>query len=379
MKLAYIVNARIPTEKAHGVQIMNTCVALARAGIEVELIVPRRANPIKDDPFVFYGVERNFLISYAPAIDLMRLPILKPLSFALLTATFAVSSACMVLFSVSRKGAVIYGRDESVLSFISLFSKKVFWETHSGSFNFFARVLAKRAKGIVCISEALVRSYREKGVDGDRVCLAHDAVDVAAYDRISDSPSALRADLGLPKEPIVVTYSGSLSLYSWKGVDVLLDAVRHIERQDVVFLIVGGSAAEVSDMRARHTDPRIMFIGQVKPGRVPLYLKASDILVIPNKPGNVVSERYTSPMKLFEYMASAKTIVASDLPSLREILTDETAFFAAAGDAKSLAQAIEKAIGDSAGSSARALAAHFKASAYTWDARAAAILNFIRA
>ena len=54
MKLYYIANARIPTEKAHGVQIMKMCEAFVDAGHEVKLIVPKRKNPIQEDPFAYY-------------------------------------------------------------------------------------------------------------------------------------------------------------------------------------------------------------------------------------------------------------------------------------------------------------------------------------
>ena len=75
MKLIYIDNARIPTEKAHGVHIMKMCEALANIKIEeqsltVELIVPKRINKIKENPFNYYDVEKNFKIKKIPCIDL---------------------------------------------------------------------------------------------------------------------------------------------------------------------------------------------------------------------------------------------------------------------------------------------------------------------
>ena len=74
MKLIYIDNARIPTEKAHGVHIMKMCEALANIKIEeqsltVELIVPKRINKIKENPFNYYDVEKNFLLSYLSALE----------------------------------------------------------------------------------------------------------------------------------------------------------------------------------------------------------------------------------------------------------------------------------------------------------------------
>ncbi|KKR77731.1 MAG: group 1 glycosyl transferase [Parcubacteria group bacterium GW2011_GWE2_40_8] len=72
MKILYIANARLPTEKAHGIQIMKTCEAFADLGHSVSLIVPRRFNFIKDDPFEYYRVKRNFKIIKLPTIDLVK-------------------------------------------------------------------------------------------------------------------------------------------------------------------------------------------------------------------------------------------------------------------------------------------------------------------
>ncbi len=53
-KLIYIANARIPTEKAHGLQTMTMCEAFALKGFNLQLILPRRFNSIKEDPFKYY-------------------------------------------------------------------------------------------------------------------------------------------------------------------------------------------------------------------------------------------------------------------------------------------------------------------------------------
>ena len=72
MKILYIANIRLPTEKAHGIQIMNMCEALANLGHKVELVTPWRFNFIKSNPFDYYGVEKNFKITKLPSLDLVR-------------------------------------------------------------------------------------------------------------------------------------------------------------------------------------------------------------------------------------------------------------------------------------------------------------------
>ena len=132
----------------------------------------------------------------------------------------------------------------------------------------------------------------------------------------------------------VVGYAGHL--YPWKGLDVLLAAIERLP--GVRALIVGGLAGEpdlerVRALADRVAPGRVTFAGQVDPPRVAGLLRQADVLVLPNTPGRV-SAAYTSPLKLFEYMASGRPIVASDLPALREVLRpDENAVLVEAGSA----------------------------------------------
>src|SRR3989344_2146866 len=69
MKLIYLANIRLPTEKAHGAQIMKTCEALVELGHDVELVVPDRASIISEDPFVYYGLTTRFPVRRLPVYD----------------------------------------------------------------------------------------------------------------------------------------------------------------------------------------------------------------------------------------------------------------------------------------------------------------------
>ena len=77
MKLLYIANIRLPTEKAHGLQIMQNCEAFADAGAEVTLWIARRFNTPElrgiTDVWAHYGVKRNFGLRRLPCIDLLPL------------------------------------------------------------------------------------------------------------------------------------------------------------------------------------------------------------------------------------------------------------------------------------------------------------------
>ena len=113
MKIFYISNARLPTEKAHGVAVMKTCEALAKAGHEVELIVPNRRNTLADDPFLYYDIKTKFPLRTLPTIDLPW----GRFGFLLQEISFAVGT----IFFLRGKEGAIYSRDYMPLYVLSLF------------------------------------------------------------------------------------------------------------------------------------------------------------------------------------------------------------------------------------------------------------------
>jgi glycosyltransferase involved in cell wall biosynthesis len=115
---------------------------------------------------------------------------------------------------------------------------------------------------------------------------------------------------------------------------------------------------------------RVSFRGFVPRSEVAGLLEQADVLVMPHT-STPVSERYASPLKLFEYMAIGKPIVASDLSSIREVLRDaENACLVRSADPESLASGIEKVLEDQPLAERIARATFEKASSYTWARRA---------
>jgi len=124
MKILYIANIRMPTEKAHGIQIMKMCEAFADLGHEVILVVPYRFNHIKDNPFEYYGVTKNFKIKRLPSVDLV---IFGKIGFLIQSISFAKFA---LLYSIFYKADIIYSRDEVLVIFLSFLHRNIFWESH---------------------------------------------------------------------------------------------------------------------------------------------------------------------------------------------------------------------------------------------------------
>ena len=140
--------------------------------------------------------------------------------------------------------------------------------------------------------------------------------------------------------------------------------------------IVGGHAKEPDLGRLKALasslgiSDRVTFTGLVEPGRVADLLRQADVVALPNPP-SAISTRFTSPLKLFEYMAAGRPIVASDLPSVREVLHhDVDALLVTPGDPAAMAAAIERLLADPALATRLADAALSAVPAYSWDRRA---------
>jgi glycosyltransferase involved in cell wall biosynthesis len=176
-----------------------------------------------------------------------------------------------------------------------------------------------------------------------------------------------------PRETLVIGYAGHL--YPWKGVDTLIDALATVPSARAV--IIGGQPGEGDGARlealarARGVASRTEFTGWLRPADVAARLLQCDILVLPNV-RSTISERYTSPLKLFEYLAAGRPIVASNLPALREILTDGiNALLVEPGDPGAVARALNALARDPQLCDRLGRRAFADGALYSWDARAA--------
>lgn len=390
MKLIYVAGIRLPTEKAHGLQIMQNCEAFAQAGARVSLWVTRRFNTPElrgVDPFAHYGVERCFRLRRLPVIDLMplvpgRSDLPAKLIFALQVVSFTLAAWLAALFT---RADVFYSRDALPLLALSLIKPRraLAYEVHSLAHGRIGGALQRRALrrvGHVFTTTARLREdVIALGIDAARVHVAHDGI---RSERFANLPTLgeARATLGWAQEAFIVGYVGRLQTMDMdKGVGLLVDALAQIGGAQLA--LVGGPDASAAGLRERwlahgQDTAHFLYAGQVTPDRVPLYLAALDVCAMPF-PWTTHFAYYASPIKLFEYMAAGCAVVASDLPSTAEVVRDgETALLYPPGDVDALAAALRRLRDDAAlrarlGAAGRELVfAH-----YTWDARARGILE----
>lgn len=365
MKIAYIANIRFPSERAHSLQIAKMCSAFVQNGENVELVVPNRRDSLKSQDYLsFYNLKERFNIVYIKSSDFKQTRI---------GAIFNILFFTLRLFSylVFNRETVIYSREKLIILFASLLGRKTFIEIHEGRNGILDFLVSKTRTKAIFISNGL-KDFYKKIWSEDRVLVAPDGFDQREYMNLLNKED-LRRELDLPIDRKIIVYTGSL--YKWKGAQLLAQSANKFP--ECMFVFVGGNTEQVKEYKDRFESSNSMFLGFKPHCEVVKYLKSANLLVLPNSGKEKVSSHFTSPLKLFEYMASGTLILASDLPSIKEVLNDDNSMFFKPDDLDSLIHSIELAL-NSKNISKLTDQAMNDAVKYSWLKRTENILNFIR-
>ena len=385
MKLIYIANARLPSEKAHPYQILKMCEAFEKNGVDVKFILPFRVQTTKKlkqirDIWEYYGIDNRFKIIKLPSFDLIWIDLytmkLSSLRFLIQATSFAIFAT---IYSLFKRADIYYTRDRFFAFFFNslkfMHKKKIYYEAHTFERSV-GRLLKKgKIEGLIVITNWLKELYVKEGISEEKILVAPDGVDLKMFGNPVSKEEA-RGRLAVPLDKKIICYAGHL--YDWKGAHVLALSMKFLSDGYSCFF-VGGTEDDLLKFKEFIKENGILnvvVVGHVPPTVVPKYLAASDVFVLPNiKKG--LSE-YTSPLKLFEYMASKRPIVASDLPTIREVLNKENAVLIEPGNPKVIAEGIEKVFNDEELAKRIAEKAYKDVQKYSWEKRAERILGFIK-
>ncbi len=365
MKLIYIVNVRLPGTWAHSIQIMKTCEAFAAAGLEVELLTGLKRGS-DSEIFDFYNIKSKFKIVKIPYFDLSDEGS-SGLNFLLRSLSFLLFAR---LRHKAQKNNILYFR----ATLAGLFFKNYYLEVHQlpPRLKIWHKLTYKKAKKIIVLTKFLKQALVTAGVSPDKIVIAPDAVDLKEF-QIDITKDQARAKLSLPVNKKIIAYCGNFYFHDWKGVDILLNSLSRLN--DVFCVLVGGNQDESVETKRRFKTDNLLITGRKTHSEVPLYLKAADALILPNKKGDATSEYYTSPLKLFEYMASGRPIVASDLPSIREVLSEKNSVLVEPNNPDKLAEGISRLLADGALAEKISRQALTDVAEYTWQKRAQKIIG----
>ncbi len=377
MRIAYLSAAAIPSQAANSIQVMKMCEAMADSGHDVTLLAPsgwgwgQRCEGI-GSVWHHYGVAPKFTIRWLPA----KGGALASYTYGLLAALY-----CRLV----ARPDLVYARHLPGALMVTALKGRAVFELHdvpsafgrAGSTLFELLLRQECLDRLVVISQSLkefVLSAWPQLLVRDQVQVAADGVDLARHSRLP-GPSVARARLGLNEGgAMMVGYVGNL--YPGRGTELVIELARRFP--EVCFVVIGGSANEIRSLETQVKRLRVenmSFLGFVAHGEVPLHLAACDILVMPYQrqvsvvggSGNIV--QWMSPLKMFEYMAAERPIVASDLPSLREVLNDGNAVLVDPEDVDAWSVALQELIADPEGRQRLAARARHDVESYTWAVR----------
>ncbi len=316
MRIVCISSAQVPSDTANSIQVMKVCQAFTQMGHETILLVPgpQPGNLIKADLQKHYGLQTAFNIEWMPGRNRRIFP----------------WSAVRRARALEPDVLYVWPLQSAVQGLLA--GLPVLLELHdnpSGSFGpLWLRlfITLPGRKRLLPITDALRRVLR---LPVKQTVTSPDGVDLERYFSLPD-PEEARRKLGLPA---VTTVLCSGHLYEGRGADLFLALAGKFPQ--ISFVWVGGRPADVVKWAARadrQGSTNLTFTGFVPNEQIPLYQSAADVLLMPyqrvvatSSGGNTAD--ICSPMKMFEYMATGRPILSSDLPVLHEVLDESTAVF----------------------------------------------------
>ena len=236
---------------------------------------------------------------------------------------------------------------------------------------------SKYFKGIVTISDILKDGWIEAGMPEEKILVLEDAVDLSRYDSIRRTKANLRELLGLPKNKVIIMYTGRLN--KGRGIETIIDAASILGDKNLYFLIIGGNPEEIKYWRKyklkKKNQFNLKFLGFIQNSKIPFYHKAADILVAPYS-SKCSTVEWMSPIKIFEYMASKVPIIASDVKRVMGICNNGECLFFKENDSLNLAETIGKLVNSDDLRDNLVEKAYKTAKNYTYRKRCHKILDF---
>ncbi|MCE7887563.1 MAG: glycosyltransferase [Alphaproteobacteria bacterium PRO2] len=313
MKIAYIAPQAIPSQAANSVHMMKMAQAMAENGHDITLFAARGSNDSSEDIFNYYGVKQNFKLQLQPR---------RPGKMGLIAYGFRNAADARAM-----KAELVFSRCLMSGWACAIANLPVLYEMHDSpdtlnkiASSIFRRLIQhKNFRGIVVISQALKNHMSEiHKIPAEKIIVAHDGADPL--------PPAQGAPFEKTPGSFHAGYTGHL--YSGRGIEIIAGMAKNIP--DATFHIVGGTPDDLAHWKNELKSLKnFIFYGHAPPSRVPDFLQNFDVLLAPYQKKVAVAgntgdtSAWMSPLKIFEYMATGKPMICSDMPVLREILKND--------------------------------------------------------
>ena len=317
-QIYYITYSSMPSSLPSSLQIINICESFSKNKYKITLIKPGTGNK-KISIKKYYGLKYDVKIKEFSTID----------SFPQGLRFYLYSFYCL-FFILNKRNSVSITRNYFVCYLLLLFKKKVVLEIHH-DINIEGRITKFILKylnflnkdnliNIVAISNSVKNLFINKfNVKPEKI-------------RVLPSGSSIRIKQ-LPKfnynKRLKIGYFGSIS--SSKGINTLIKLSKIDPEND--YYIYGGNKEEIYKIKKRNINKNLFLNENIPYAGLSKVMLKMDILTIPYtkiiKSIGEVDEisKYTSPLKLFDYLAVGKIIISSDLKVFREVISPRNAYF----------------------------------------------------
>jgi glycosyltransferase involved in cell wall biosynthesis len=418
MKVAVAAPTYIPARRANTVQVMKMTQAIAETGHEVSLCIPgampagdaqhapwlRRRSRLRQKGLgeksrqdaqwqelaQHYGLQKRFPVTWLGGRRALR-----GYDYGLRAVLWAKGWGAEVLYTRLPQAAAI----ASLLGIPTVFEVHDLPLTRTAKlvYRMFLRGQGRRRLVLITrslasdLETALGAAITASSIGEPFLIVAPDGVDLA---RFRDLPEPFDARCMLAREPgtadpwlapmkpdhFTAGYTGHL--YPGRGSDLILAMAARLP--DINFLLAGGEPADVEELRRKATSQNlhnVYLTGFIPNAELPRYQAACDVLLMPYQEKVAASSggdigRYLSPMKLFEYMASCRAILSSNLQVLQEVLNESNAVLLPPGDVTAWEVALNHLRANPVVRQRLALQAVQDVQQYTWEARAKTIFDF---
>jgi len=378
MRFHYVAPSTIPSRTANSVHVLWQCAGLAQIGAEVTLYAKRTMLDVQELPHAVdaaYGVKSaNFRLdtvySASARGDNIRIA---------LHAVRCIRGA--------EKGDSILSRNlYAAFALAIVYRVPLLFETHqleTGMRKWMQRIIVRCPWVTTVLISDHLAVYLEKhlGITPHRALILHDA----APEGISPIPAEERrkrlwtlVDAAHGQWAKVCGYFGHL--YPGRGIEIVEEMASL--RPDVLFLVYGGTEADLNIRRMNNRLSNLSYMGHVSHPMARQLMCLMDVLLMPYQESVSIgvaghdTARWMSPMKMFEYLGAGVPIVSSDLPVLKEVLRDgDNCLLAPPADAQAWVTALKRLEEDPALAALIGATAHTEyEQQYTWTRRAEQIL-----
>lgn len=321
-RLLYLTNSNVPSTSANSVHVMKMAQAFSKKGFKTDLWLSPSSSRLTiqvEDVYKFYDVDKSFRIIDRPKGNSILEKIIRKLKLDLL------------IYLIRYKPDIIYGRNCELTLFCAKIGYRVILELHHPLQDKqikLINVLIRRDKiiKIVSITKALKSLVLKQfsNLPKNTIIVEPDAIDIERFEGMIDNKK-MKMKLGFQDSDYIIGYFGAL--LRGRGINLIIEIASKLP--NFQFIIIGGRTEkrinEIKRMKMKECLDNVTIYGFISNSELRNYYSICDILLMPYQrkvelSGGGDTSKWMSPLKMFEYMATGKEIISSNLEVLKEIL-----------------------------------------------------------